>query len=219
MLSDDMRQHPPTCLWTLSLTYYGFSTPPPYYVQGLYRMQRPVLRLLYFLSQHTLIGAARREAWLRQGTVLPGLFRGDYLFAYTEYIITIECCPQEKDEYFDAEFQRSMRLLTDGKLEEARFIPPGSKHEPWGAQSNLHPNVSLCEVITFRSRLRPSWGILESVCPVDTSPRIPRIPGIGMRTQGFRLENHSMQNRIGGWQRQALRTCSLDCTSQSTQGC
>jgi hypothetical protein len=30
--------------------------------------------------------------------------------------------PQEKDEYFDAEFQRSLRLLTDGKLEEARFI-------------------------------------------------------------------------------------------------
>jgi tetratricopeptide (TPR) repeat protein len=38
------------------------------------------------------------------------------------YIITIEWSPPEKDEYFDAEYQRSMRLLTDGKLEEARFI-------------------------------------------------------------------------------------------------
>lgn len=37
-------------------------------------------------------------------------------------IITIEWSPQEKDESFDAEFQRSMRLLTDGKLEDARFI-------------------------------------------------------------------------------------------------
>jgi len=37
-------------------------------------------------------------------------------------IITIEWSPQEKDEYFDAEFQRSLRLLTDGKLEEARLI-------------------------------------------------------------------------------------------------
>ena len=37
-------------------------------------------------------------------------------------IITIEWSPLKKDEYFDAEFQRSMRLLTDGKLEEARFI-------------------------------------------------------------------------------------------------
>ena len=37
-------------------------------------------------------------------------------------IITIEWSPQEKDEYFDAQFQRSLRLLTDGKLEEARFI-------------------------------------------------------------------------------------------------
>ncbi|MBU4220822.1 MAG: Hsp20/alpha crystallin family protein [Euryarchaeota archaeon] len=37
-------------------------------------------------------------------------------------IITIEWNPPEKDENFDAEFQRSLRLLTDGKLEEARFI-------------------------------------------------------------------------------------------------
>ena len=37
-------------------------------------------------------------------------------------IITIEWSPLEKDESFDAEYQRSMRLLTDGKLEEARFI-------------------------------------------------------------------------------------------------
>jgi len=40
-------------------------------------------------------------------------------------IITIEWSPPEKDEYFDAEFQRSMHLLTDGKLEEARFILRG----------------------------------------------------------------------------------------------
>jgi len=37
-------------------------------------------------------------------------------------IITIEWSPQEKDESFDAEFQRSLRLLTDGKLEDARSI-------------------------------------------------------------------------------------------------
>ncbi|TRZ87158.1 MAG: tetratricopeptide repeat protein [Methanosarcinales archaeon] len=37
-------------------------------------------------------------------------------------IITIEWSPLEKDESFDAEYQRSMRLLTDGKLKEARFI-------------------------------------------------------------------------------------------------
>jgi tetratricopeptide (TPR) repeat protein len=30
--------------------------------------------------------------------------------------------PPEKDEYIIAEFQRSLRLLTDGKLEEAKFI-------------------------------------------------------------------------------------------------
>jgi hypothetical protein len=38
-------------------------------------------------------------------------------------IITIEWSPLENDEYFDAEYQRSMRLLTHGKLEEAKFIP------------------------------------------------------------------------------------------------
>ncbi len=37
-------------------------------------------------------------------------------------VITVEWSPQEKDEYIDAEFQRSMSLLTDGKLDEARFI-------------------------------------------------------------------------------------------------
>ena len=30
-------------------------------------------------------------------------------------IITIVWSPQEKDEYFDAEFQRSLHLFTDGK--------------------------------------------------------------------------------------------------------
>ena len=33
-------------------------------------------------------------------------------------IITIEWSPQEKDESFDAEFQKSLYLLTDGKLEQ-----------------------------------------------------------------------------------------------------
>lgn len=37
-------------------------------------------------------------------------------------IITIEWNPREKDESFDAEFQWSLRLLMDGKLEETRFI-------------------------------------------------------------------------------------------------
>jgi len=37
-------------------------------------------------------------------------------------IITIEWSPQEKDESFDAEFQKAMRLLSDGKFEDARFI-------------------------------------------------------------------------------------------------
>ena len=37
-------------------------------------------------------------------------------------IIKIEWNPLEKDESFDAEYQRSMCCLTDGKLEEARFI-------------------------------------------------------------------------------------------------
>ncbi len=32
-------------------------------------------------------------------------------------IITIEWTPWEKDESFDAEFQRSLCLLTNGKLE------------------------------------------------------------------------------------------------------
>ena len=37
-------------------------------------------------------------------------------------IITIEWSPQEKDESFDAEFQKAMRRLKDGKFEDARFI-------------------------------------------------------------------------------------------------
>ena len=37
-------------------------------------------------------------------------------------IITIEWIPQEKDENVDAGFERSMRLLSDGKLKDARFI-------------------------------------------------------------------------------------------------
>lgn len=37
-------------------------------------------------------------------------------------ITTTEWSPLEKDESFDAKFQRSMRLLTDGRLGEARFI-------------------------------------------------------------------------------------------------
>ncbi len=37
-------------------------------------------------------------------------------------VITVEWIPEEKDEYIENEFERSMRLLTDGKLEEARFI-------------------------------------------------------------------------------------------------
>lgn len=44
--------------------------------------------------------------------------------------------PKEKDEYFDAEFQRSLRLLTDGKLEEARFIM-----EDLALRSPNDPNV------------------------------------------------------------------------------
>ena len=43
-------------------------------------------------------------------------------------IITIEWSPQEKDEYFDAEFQNSLRMLTVGKSEEAGFIL-----EDWGS--------------------------------------------------------------------------------------
>jgi len=55
-------------------------------------------------------------------------------------IITIEWSPQEKDESFDAEFQKSLRLLTDGKLEEARFIL-GFILEDMALQSPYDPNV------------------------------------------------------------------------------
>ena len=50
-----------------------------------------------------------------------GVFRDNIIVHIQNDIITIKWSPQEKDEYFDAQFQRSMRLLTDGKLEEARF--------------------------------------------------------------------------------------------------
>jgi len=51
--------------------------------------------------------------------VLPGLgFSMENIIVHIQNdIITIEWSPQEKDEYIDAQFQRSMRLLTDGKLE------------------------------------------------------------------------------------------------------
>ena len=57
-------------------------------------------------------------------------------------IITIEWSPQKKNEYFDAEFQRSMRLLTDGKLEDARFIL-----EDLAFRSPKDPNV-LYDLVT-----------------------------------------------------------------------
>ncbi len=75
-----------------------------------------------------------------------GVSGEDILVHIQNDIITIEWSPQEKDEYFDAEFQRSMRLLTDGKLEEARFILEDlafrSPNDPnvlydWGVHTNL----------------------------------------------------------------------------------
>jgi tetratricopeptide (TPR) repeat protein len=51
-----------------------------------------------------------------------GVSRENIIVHIQNDIIRIEWSPQEKDEYIDAEFQRSMSLLTDGKLEEARFI-------------------------------------------------------------------------------------------------
>ncbi|HWQ96296.1 MAG TPA: hypothetical protein VN368_02875 [Candidatus Methylomirabilis sp.] len=51
-------------------------------------------------------------------------------------IITIEWSLQKKDERFDAEFQKSLRLLTDGKLEKARFIM-----EDLAFRSPYDPNV------------------------------------------------------------------------------
>lgn len=51
-----------------------------------------------------------------------GVTRENIILHIQNDIITIEWSPQEKDEYIDAEFQRSMSLLTDGKLDEARFI-------------------------------------------------------------------------------------------------
>lgn len=51
-----------------------------------------------------------------------GVSRENIIVHIQNDIITIEWSPQEKEEYFIAEFQRSMRLLTDSKLEEARFI-------------------------------------------------------------------------------------------------
>ncbi|MDO8725022.1 MAG: hypothetical protein Q7J35_03015 [Candidatus Methanoperedens sp.] len=51
-----------------------------------------------------------------------GVSRENIIVHIQNDIITIERSPLEKDESFDAEYQSSMRLLTDGKLEDARFI-------------------------------------------------------------------------------------------------
>lgn len=51
-----------------------------------------------------------------------GVSRENIIVHIQNDIITIEWSPPEKDEYIDSEFQKSMRLLTDGKLDEARFI-------------------------------------------------------------------------------------------------
>jgi hypothetical protein len=51
-----------------------------------------------------------------------GVSRENIIVHIQNDIITIEWSPQEKNEYIEPEFQRSMSLLTDGKLEEARFI-------------------------------------------------------------------------------------------------
>lgn len=56
--------------------------------------------------------------WLQAGAVL-----GENIIVHIQNdIITIEWNPREKDESFDAEFQRSLCLLSDGNLEDARFI-------------------------------------------------------------------------------------------------
>jgi tetratricopeptide (TPR) repeat protein len=51
-------------------------------------------------------------------------------------IITIEWSPWEKNDSFDAELQKAMRRLTDGKLEDARLIL-----EDLAYQSPIDPNV------------------------------------------------------------------------------
>ncbi len=65
-----------------------------------------------------------------------GVSRENIIVHIQNDIIKIEWSPQEKDEYFDSEFQRSMHLLTDGKLEEARFIL-----EELAFRSTKDPNV------------------------------------------------------------------------------
>lgn len=51
-------------------------------------------------------------------------------------IITIEWIPEEKDENIEDEFEKSIHLLSDGKLEDARFIL-----EDLAFQSPRDPNV------------------------------------------------------------------------------
>jgi tetratricopeptide (TPR) repeat protein len=51
-------------------------------------------------------------------------------------IITIEWIPEEKDDNIEAELENSIRLLSDGKLEDARFIL-----EDLAFQSPKDPNV------------------------------------------------------------------------------
>lgn len=58
-------------------------------------------------------------------------------------VITIEWVPEEIDENVEAQFERSMRLLSDGKLEDARFILEGlalrSSNDP-----NVLYNLGMC---------------------------------------------------------------------------
>lgn len=58
-------------------------------------------------------------------------------------VITIEWIPEEKDENIEAEFENSIRLLSDGKLEDARFILEDlAFHSP--KDPNVLYNLGMC---------------------------------------------------------------------------
>ncbi len=65
-----------------------------------------------------------------------GKFAGDISVNVQNDIITVEWVPEQKDEHIEADLERSIRLLSDGKLEEARFIL-----EDLAFQSPNDPNV------------------------------------------------------------------------------
>jgi hypothetical protein len=66
---------------------------------------------------------SRGRSWNFEDLLKNYDISGENITVHPERHPNRKVIPPEKDEFFNTEFQRSIRLLTDGKLEEGKIHP------------------------------------------------------------------------------------------------